>query len=289
MAEQVIKRGERNYTVRVFTGRDPDTGKRRYLNKTVRGTRRQAEQELTAMLRAKDTGTLLEPVKMSLNTLLDKWLESAAGPRVRERTVREYAGLAARYIRPELGERQLTHVKPVDIQSFYGGLLSRGLSATTIRHCHAVLHNAFEQAIRWQLTSHNPTQHVDLPRREHSEMYAMSEAESQRFLAAAKSDPSHALFALLLGTGLRPSAAAGLQWQDFDPLSKRLSVRRTVVRPKGGGWKFEEPKTRRGKRTLTLSDGLITALLEYRESAPFSEHDLMFPATNGEPLDMKRP
>ena len=75
MAGQIIKRAEKKYVLRVFLGRNPDTGKRRYLNKTVHGTKKQAEQALTALLRSKDTGTLAEPTAHTLDSYLTHWLE----------------------------------------------------------------------------------------------------------------------------------------------------------------------------------------------------------------------
>lgn len=286
MAGQIDKRGDQKYMVRVFLGRDPDTGKRRYLNKMVHGTKKHAEQTLTALLRAKDTNTLALPVKMSLNTLLDRWLETAVKPRVSERTHRDYTWKANRYLRPELGERLLANVKPYDIQTIYAEMLGRGLSPKTIRHCQNILHNAFGQAVRWGLVNVNPAQHVDLPKQQHKEMLAMNELEAGRFLAAAQSDPLHALFALLLGTGLRPSEAAGLKWSDLDTVSKTLSVQRTVVRPKGGGWRFDHPKTKRGRRTLALPAGLVATLISHKAAAPGSEHDLMFPTPLGEAVEL---
>ena len=114
----------------------------------------------------------------------------------------------------------------------------------------------------------------------------MSQEEVVLFLRTAANDPLQALFALLLGTGVRPSEAAGLKWSDLDLSTKTLSVRRSVVRHRGGGWRFEEPKTKKGRRTVALPDGLIATLLTHKQSAPPSGHDLMFPALNGEPLDM---
>lgn len=286
MAGQIRKRGDRAYFLRVYIGRHPDTGKRIEVSKTVRGTKRQAEQVLTAMLRAKDMGTLVEPVKMSLNTLLDKWLASSVKPRVRDRTHRDYAAIADRYIRPTLGNRLITQIKPMDVQIAYAKLIERPLSPRTIRHCHAVLHNAFEQAVKWQLLANNPTSQVDLPRAEHREMQAMSEEEAQRFLSAAENDTHHAVFALLLGTGMRPSEAAGLKWDDLDIATRTLSVRRTIVRPKGSKWRFGSPKTKRGNRTIALPESLVVTLLKRKESGPYSEHGLMFPSLSGDPLDM---
>ncbi len=41
MAGQILKRGERNFIVRVFLGRDAN-GKRDYYNETVRGSKKDA-------------------------------------------------------------------------------------------------------------------------------------------------------------------------------------------------------------------------------------------------------
>ena len=39
-AGQIIARGERTWLVRVFMGRDSESGKRKYVNKTIHGTLR---------------------------------------------------------------------------------------------------------------------------------------------------------------------------------------------------------------------------------------------------------
>jgi len=95
MAGQIIKRGDKRWLVRIFQGRD-ENGKRRYVNKTIRGTKKNAESYLTAKLRDKDLGINIEPAGESLNKYLDKWLNTAAKPRLRtksesrSRTVRAF-------------------------------------------------------------------------------------------------------------------------------------------------------------------------------------------------------
>jgi hypothetical protein len=42
-AGQIIPRGERTWLVRVFMGRDPQSGKLKYVNKIVQGTLRDAQ------------------------------------------------------------------------------------------------------------------------------------------------------------------------------------------------------------------------------------------------------
>lgn len=76
-AGQIIPRGERIWLVRVFMGRDPESGKRKYLNKTVHGTLRDAQAYLSRTQRDWDLGVFFEPSRMSLDGHLDKWLETA--------------------------------------------------------------------------------------------------------------------------------------------------------------------------------------------------------------------
>src|SRR5437764_11694117 len=98
MAGQIIKRGDDIWVVRIFMGRDGQ-GKRRYLNKTIRGKKKDAQDYLSKTLTAISTGTFVEPSPMTVEDYLDKWLEAAARPRVRERTFQYYKEYLSRYVR----------------------------------------------------------------------------------------------------------------------------------------------------------------------------------------------
>jgi integrase len=206
MAGQIIRRGDSNFMVRVFLGRDPQTGKRRYHNKTVRGTKKDAQRYLTGVLRQIDLGTFVEPSSMTLGEYLDKWLESAARPRLAERTFADYKEVLGRYVREPLGSRRLSDVKPLDIQALYGGLTGRGLSARTVRSVHVVLSNALKQAVRWHLLTYNPAQNVELPKQARREMHALNPEEAGRFLAAAHNDHHGVILRWSRETGQNPLA-----------------------------------------------------------------------------------
>jgi integrase len=89
MAGQIIKRGDKNWIVRIFMGRDGN-GKRRYLNKTVRGTKKDANTYLSKALTEISAGTFVESSPDTVEDYLKKWLETAAKPRLRENTYKEY-------------------------------------------------------------------------------------------------------------------------------------------------------------------------------------------------------
>jgi integrase len=163
MAGQIIKRGDKTWLVRIFTGRD-SRGKRRYLNKTIRGNKKDAETYLSKTLTAMNTGTFVEPSVESLSDYLDRWLAAVARPRVRERTFDDYVDKLDRYIRPSLGACRLSDLCPLDIQKAYADLQTRGLAPRTIRYAHSILASALKQAVLWSMLTRNPCDAVELPR-----------------------------------------------------------------------------------------------------------------------------
>ena len=176
MAGQIIRRGDKTWVVRIFMGRDGN-GKRRYLNKTIRGVKKEAENYLSRTLTDISAGTFVEAASDTVTDYLDKWLETAAQPRLRENTYREYKGLVERYVKPKLGPMRLSDLRPLDIQKFYGSLTEQGLSPRTVRYTHSVLSSAFKQAVRWRMVAHNPCEAVELPRKETSEMQSLGPVE----------------------------------------------------------------------------------------------------------------
>src|SRR5205085_12030064 len=94
-AGQIIPRGEDTWLVRVFMGRDGQ-GKRRYLNKTIRGKKKDAQDYLSKILTAISTGTFVEPSPLTVEEYLDKWLAAAARPRLSERSYADYTELLKR-------------------------------------------------------------------------------------------------------------------------------------------------------------------------------------------------
>jgi integrase len=295
MAGQIIKRGEKTWVVRIFMGRD-ELGSRRYLNKTIKGAKKDAERYLNTTLTAISTGTFVQQSLLSLNGFLDDWLASAAKPRVSERTYAEYAALLRRYVREPLGKIMLSDLRALQIQNLYSQMQERGLSARVVRYTHAVLSSALKQAVRWGMLHRNPAELVQLPKLNRKEMRAMSPEESSRFLAALENDRYAALFSLALSTGMRPEEYLGLRWSDVDSAKATVTVQRALVwRTKGGGWYFTEPKTSRSRRTIPLPASMILALTEHKRhqseerlrlGSEWQDNGLVFTTALGTPLNI---
>ncbi len=258
---QIIPRGDQRWLVRVYQGRDPDSGRRRYLNHTIRGGFRAARHYLTTRLAACEPAREFAGAAIALNPYLDRWLDLAARPKLRTKSFADYQSLLGRYIRPILGERSISELAPLDLQSLYHGMQERQLSPRTIQYTHSVLHAALEQAVRWRLLDSNPASGIELPKPRRGEIRVMQPGEARRFLLHAAGKPYGALFALALTTGMRPSEYLALRWSDIDWRKETVTVTRSLK--KARGWSFAPTKRTRSRRVVKLARWVVDQLREH--------------------------
>jgi integrase len=229
-----------------------------YLNRTVRGPFRSAQQYLNSKITDCEQGRELDRAQMTVNQYLDRWLELAARPKLRAKSFADYKAMLGRSIRPTLGERMLSRVAPLDLQSIYLQMYQQKLSPRTVGYTHAVLHAALEQAVRWRLLSCNPASGVEIPKPTPTEMRVLRPDEARRFLEHALPTRYGVLFALALTTGLRPSEYLALCWSDIDWEKKTVTVARTLE--KGRGWTFAPTKRARSRRQVKLESWVARRL-----------------------------
>lgn len=256
---QIVSRGRQRWLVRVFLGRDRETRRRRYHNRTVRGSARRAQEYLTKMLRERDLGRGLEGSEITLNEFLDRWLDRAAKPRLRRKSYKSYESLMRRYIRAVLGERILSTITPLDVQDAYQKMIDRGLSSRTVRYTHSVLRSAIRQAIRWRLLLQDPTDGAQLPRLGRREMSVLTAEQSRILLSAVLKTHYGPVFAVALTTGMRPSEYLALKWSDIAWDRGTVSVVRTLERS-AGCWRFAETKRARSRRIIKFQDWVLETL-----------------------------
>ena len=284
---QIIPRGDHRWMVRIFLGLDPETRRRRYLSRTLRGSFRSAQHYLNARLAECDQGRELAGEDLTLNQYLDRWLELAAQPKLRAKSYCDYQALVGRHIRPPLGERGLLSLTPLDIQGVVREMHASGLSARTVQYAHAVLHAALEQAVCWRLIQKNPARGVALPKLNRREIHVLNPDEARRFLDHALATRYGVLFALALTTGLRPSEYLALRWSDIDLEKKTVMVVRTLV--KGSGWSFSPTKRPSSRRLVKLETWVASQLRQLvaldTETPDLDAPRLIFKTRRGRPMN----
>jgi integrase len=295
---QIISRVQDKWLVRIFTGRDPVTGKRRYHSETIKGKKKAATDYLANALHRLQLGEPLKPTEIAFGDFLDHWLD-AKKLTVREISYRQYANVVRIYLRPALGnERLIDHDRLIGaIQKMYGSLQARGISSTTIRYIHALLTSIFDLAMRRELIRRSPMLKVDQPRAERREPSVLDAEQMKTFLRMAESRRESFIFVLAFYTGSRPEEYLGWKWSDVDWTAGTITTQRAIHWRKTGDWYLSETKSAKSNRTIPLTKPLIDRLtlhrtrqLEERMKAgkEWRKHDFIFADEIGEPIAIWR-
>jgi integrase len=231
--------------------------------------------------------------KMTLGEYLQVWLENSRAS-LRLKTYDQYRRIVEKHILPHIGNTSLKDLRLERVERLYALLLKTGSGVRTVRIVHAVLHCSLEKAVRYGLILRNPTDGATLPQYKHAEMMVLDETQVSQLLVAAKGSRHQALYHLAVTTGMRMGELFGLRWSDLHWVSGKIYVRRQVQYVPGHGLSFVEPKTRSGRRTIKLGDGVLQALREHLERQEgerttarerWVDHDLIFPSKSGTPMD----
>ena len=111
-------------------------GVRRMKSVSVRGTKRDADMKLRTLLSSLDKGLSPDGSKVTTSQYLDWWLQTYAMPNVRPRTSERYGSDVRLHISPVIGSIRLSNLRADDAQLVLSGLLDRGYSRKSVRHCY---------------------------------------------------------------------------------------------------------------------------------------------------------
>jgi integrase len=248
----------KSWRITASTGADPVTGRLQRVQRTIRGSKKDAQRALTKLLSDIDRGLVAsDPSNLSVEQFMTQWLDHMRH-RIRPTTFDRYEGVTKNHIIPELGKTKIAKLKPMQIQAFEARMLESGrmdgrggLSARTVLHIHRVFSEALGQAVRWQLLAVNPGLAVQPPRPKRPELTIPDAETVERIVGAAEGTAMHVPIVLASATGMRRGEVLGLRWSEVDLERSLVRVVWTYQRSKQG-LEFAEPKTDRARRTIAL-------------------------------------
>jgi hypothetical protein len=126
MTGSLKKRSEHSWTIVLYLGKDPISGKKKQSWRTVNGTKKDAERELNRLLHEIDTGAYIDPSKLTISEYLDKWLSDYARTNVSGTTFERYEGIVRDHLKPAFGTVLLTKLQPLHIQAHYSEAMKGG-------------------------------------------------------------------------------------------------------------------------------------------------------------------
>lgn len=259
----IQSRSPGSFWIRYSLGRDRVTGKRRWATATVRGSRKDAERELTRRLRTVDTGEHVDPQRMTVADWLNLWLASTkieVSPKSHER----YAEIVRCYLVPGIGGLALQRLTPSDIQRAYNSF-TRKPSPRTRRHIHRILKSALTRAVEQQALARNPADVVKrLPKVERKPIAALSVEQSQRLLSAIRHTTTYWPVMLALATRLRRGELLALRWRNVDLAHGTIRVVESLEQTKAG-LRFKSTKSEKG-RGVALPSFAIAELRRHKQA-----------------------
>src|SRR5262249_7252522 len=145
-----------------------------------------------------------------------------------------------------------------------GGIDGAPLAAQTVGHVHRLLRRIFGHAMQWGVIFQNPAAVVHPPRVQQTEIEVIREDEIRLVLNALRSrnQPLYTIATVALATGMRRGELLALRWKDIDLDTGKLRVEQSLEQTKAG-LRFKAPKSKHGRRTITLPPAVVADLRAY--------------------------
>ena len=248
-------------------------GKRRTVSAKSKS---ECERKLRVAMVDADKGLVFDAGTITVGQYLNNWLTGIKGT-VRQRTWERYEQFVRVHLVPAFGGIKLTNLTRAHLKTLYASKTE--LSPTTIRHLHAAMHKALDEAVADNLIPRNVATNIKLPKMRKKEIHPLTPDQAKAFLEAARGDRYEALYVLAIYYGLRRGELLGLKWSDLQ--GDTMQVRRTMSEARVGRIE-EEPKNGKGRR-IELSEKALGSLRSHRNQQVDSEY--IFPSLTGTPTN----
>ena len=283
----IRKRADGRWEGRYTAGYHPETGKR--IIKNVLGkTQAECKAKLSAAMEASRGIDVSRADEYTVATWLRSWYELYAKPNIRISTANRYQLMVEQYTIPRIGSIKLTKLTAHDLQKLYKDLMENGridrksghgnpgLSSTTVRSLHLMLHSALERAVKERLILRNPTEDCIAPKVQKIEMQILPPEHIKDYLEAADRRGLLPMFYLELVTGLRKGEITALLWSDLDTQNKTISVSKQYIKNPNGELTLSRPKTETSVRKVSIPQEAVDLLIAEHGKHP--ENPYMFPS-----------
>jgi len=173
------------------------------------------------------------------------------------------------YVLPNIGTMPIQRLRPAHLVDLYAMLQRRGgqngapLSPRSVGGVHRVLRRALGHAVTWNVIANNPAAAVKPPPVPSTEIGIFTQEQIGALLCHLNGRTLRPIVSFLIGTGARRGEALALRWQDVDLDKAVVRIERSLEQTRAG-LRFKSPKTRNGRRSVTISPWLTAELRAHR-------------------------
>ncbi len=242
---------------------------------------RKLDEERKRRNEDKATGTPTV-VEITLDKLAEFWLTSTKHS-ISDRTYYRYQ-VDLSYCLPYVGKLATLQIRPHHVTQMYQDGLAAGLSAYQIFKGGKVLRRLLAYGLRFRYCSENVAEMIPLPKYEKKDIHPLSRQQVRSLFDSTQQDRLHALYVLAVDSGARQGELFALEWTDWFPDSRELSITKAVSDCKGK-LTVKELTTSASRRRLVVSAQTTAALTLHRikmlAEAKYHTSPLIFPDVDG--------
>jgi integrase len=243
------------------------TGKRETKYITFRApTKAQAQIEAAKIIAAAAGGQAVDPSTETVAQFIERWLRDWAEINVSNATYTRYAGLLRGNVAPVIGTIPIQKLQAAHVQQVYSSMARAGLSDRSRLHAHRVIHRMLGHAAKWGVVTRNVATIVDAPKVKAREVEILTPTQVQTVLEALRGRPLYLIALTLLTSGLRRGEGLALRWKEVDLEAGTVQVVRAFEQTAKAGLVVKEPKSRHGRRTVTLPASTVAELRTHRKA-----------------------
>ena len=165
-----------------------------------------------------------------------------------------------------------------------------GLSQSSVRQAHAVLHKALRCAMKWGFVFRNVGDATEPPRARSKEPSVPNEATVAKLIGSLGDSRLQAPTLVAVATGLRRGELLGLTWANIDFANGAVSVIRSLEETNEAGLVLAETKTKSSRRVVAVPRSVMDSLRRHKVrqgelrlalGPAYQDSDLVFPAEDG--------
>lgn len=162
--------------------------------------------------------------KFTVSEWFDRWLSVYIKPLKKAATYNQYNDIYRKHIRPAIGSRKMTSIKPFDIQAVIAKMHENGMATKTMRHGKTVMSCAFRKAFDDKIIPANPVQKIDIPQKQAKPRKVLTTDELDKIFKAMANSRWIWAVRFMLVTGVRRGELLALRWSDIDTDQKRITI-----------------------------------------------------------------
>jgi integrase len=149
------------------------------------------------------------------------------------------------------------------------------------------MHQTLSHAVKWSLITTNPVASADPPAVQPTEIEILVADELKSLLKGLKECSLYPVAVLGLATGMRRGEMVALRWKNVDLDGGKIRVEQSLEQT-NAGLRFKLPKTKAGRRTVTVPPSIVSELRAHWRSQQEQRLALGLGKASGDDLVLAR-